>query len=161
MLFTKNKIIKGKYLFPLFIFFLLIGCGENDTPKPKGDYLLTKGQAIREVKLRYGDLIQYHECSKPPEQICSEKDIFVVGENNNEYDMIFREGSGGIHNISPEKKVFYLSDYYYFTVTKTTGEVNKKGAFEKKLNLSGNYDFTCKGQTFWNIPVTTDCSNSN
>ena len=144
----------------VFLVFVLNGCGKGVQPHPVGSYLLTKGQAVREIKLKYPDLVQFHECSKSPDLICSAKDIFIFGDSNSEdfYDVVFRDGSGRIYNKPLSSPVYYLSEYYYFTVTKTTGQVLKKGAFEKKFNLNGNYDFTCKGNAYWNIPVTTDCS---
>lgn len=165
VLFTKSRFFWGGFLFSPFFFFLFFinSCSSGVSSHPQGSYLLTKGQAIREIKLKYSDLVQFHECSKSPSQICSEKDIFVLDDVlGRDYDIVFRDGSGRIYNINLEDEVFYFSEYYYFTVTKTTGDVLKKGVFEKKVNskskLDGSYDFTCKGKYFWSVPVTTDCS---
>ena len=141
-----------------------MSCGRKSRPqKVEGKYHLSKGQALQEVKIRYPDLAQFQQCSKPPSEICSWEDVFIFDDESNSmsYDLVFRDGNGRIEQIGLEKKVFLIAYYYYFTVNKDSGDVEKKGTFEKKL-LSIDEDkatFVCDGKTFWGIPVTSDCSN--
>jgi hypothetical protein len=151
----------GRGLFPLlFLFFLFIqSCGKKEKP-PKGVYYFTKGQAVQQIKLLYPDLSEFQVCSRPPDEICSWEDIFIFEDSQDKdlYDLVFRDGNGRIIKIDLEKEIFFSADYYYFTVTRTTGEVTKKGVFHRELiKTSPQPQFSCRGKTFWNIPVTSNC----
>ena len=143
-----------------FLFFFIQSCGNKEKQVKEGVYYLTKGQAIQQVKLLYPDLKGFQQCSRPPDEICSWEDIFIFNDSkdNNLYDLVFRDGNGRIIEIGLEKRIFFSANYYYFTVTRTTGEVTKKGTFYKELlKTSPQPEFSCKGKTFWSIPVTSDC----
>ncbi|GEM_PF-4876619 len=158
----KETILRGVLLLPLILFISLSSCGKHRPEKKEGYFYLTKGQAIQQVKLYYPDLAKFQECSRPPDEICSWEDIFIFDdpEKNEQYDLVFRDGNGRIEKIGLEKEVFLVAYYYYFTVTKSSGDVVKKGTFEKKLlqKTENGALFECSGKTFWGIPVTSDCS---
>ena len=126
-----------------------------------GKYYLTKGQAVEQVKYEYPDLSRFQLCSRPPDEICSWEDVFIFDDENNsmQYNLVFRDGSGRIVKEGLDREVFLEAYYYYFTVTKDTGNVTELGSFEKHFisESSGNIQFECSGKTFWSIPVTSDC----
>ncbi len=161
---TGNRKLMGRvFVTLLFSLVLLIqSCGGDGETGEEGVYYLTKGQAIQQVKLLYPELARYTQCSRPPDEICTWEDIFIFedSENSNQWDLVFRSGNGRIESIGLDEKVFLIADYYYFTVTKDTGDVTNKGSFEKKLLsvTSEGAQFECSGKTFWNIPVTSDCT---
>ena len=162
---TGNRKLRRRAFFFALLFLvstLLSNCGKQPTDVKEGVYYLTKGQAIQQVKILYPDLARFRQCSRPPDEICSWEDIFIFQDSNDPqlWDMVFRDGNGRIETIDLDRKVFLIADYYYFTVTKTTGEVTNKGSFEKKLLsvTSEGAQFECSGKNLWNIPVTSDCS---
>ncbi len=163
MLIGNRKLVRRAVVSALLSFlFIFLSCGNKKEEKREGIYYFTKGQAIQQVKLLYPDLARFRECSRPPDEICSWEDIFIFQDETDPdlWDLVFRDGNGRIETIDLDRKVFLIADYYYFTVTKTTGDVTNKGNFEKKLLTvtSDGAQFECSGKNFWNIPVTSDCT---